>query len=237
MKHSPPLSAASRQRKRALRPQIARLAAKGLSLREIAEKLAVSKSTVGRWLQTIRGEPTARQAPDPAETIRQKIDYYRSISEKLLEAWRLSQTDKQVRLVEESGPADDPAAKQKRSLRTETRSGNASYLAKAMDAEHKIDVLEQRLAAFERPEAGDPAGRPLSLANLTDDDLEQLTPDDLESFSDDQLFVIECRLRAKSERNGVKIERPLLTNEDLRNMTDEEAHRAGDPPAKRNRGP
>ena len=34
--------------------------------------------------------------------------------------------------------------------------------------------------------------------------------------------MIECRLRAKYERNGLTIERPLLTNEDLRDMNDEE---------------
>ncbi len=222
MKHSPPLSAASRQRKQAVWPDIARLAADGLSCRKIAAKLAIPRTTVTRWLRAIRRESTTRQAPDPAETIRKKIEHYRLIAEKLLEALRLSQTDKQVRLVEKSGPADDPAAKQKHSIRTETRSGNASYLAKAMDAENKIDALEQRLAALERTEARDPAGRSLSLANLTDDDLENLALDDLENFSDDQLFVIECRLRAKYERNGLTIERPLLTNEDLRDMNDEE---------------
>jgi len=219
MKQSNSRSAGSRQRKQALWSQVARLAEEGLSSREIAQRLALSKATVDRWLRRIRQESAARQTLDPAEVLRQKIARYQAISDKLFEAWRLSQAEKQVRLIEKTGPAGDPqAAKEKRSVRSETQTGNAAYLAKAMDAENRIEALQQRLAVLEGTSVGGPGGRPGSLANLTDDDLEKLTPDDLENFTDDQLFVIATRLRAKYGPTDL----PLLTNEDLRNMNDEQ---------------
>jgi hypothetical protein len=89
----------------------------------------------------------------------------------------------------------------------------------ALDCQDKIDVLQDRLDAL----LGVPSGRLPPLANLTDDDLEKLTSDDLENFDDDQLFVIGSRLRARYERStGRKIERPLLTPEELSHMNGEQ---------------
>ncbi len=218
MKNPNPRCIYSRSQKQELLPQIAQLAQEGLTYREIGEKLGLPRSTVGRWLRGWRRESAAKKPPDPAAAIRKKIAWYESISKNLLEGWRLSQAEKQVRLFEQSGPAGDPAAaKEKRSIRTENRTGNAAYLTRAIEVENHIDALEQRLAALEGSE---PGGCPASLANLTDEDFERLTPDDLENFNDDQLFTIESRLRAKYERQGVKFARPLLTNEDLRKMSD-----------------
>jgi hypothetical protein len=59
------------------------------------------------------------------------------------------------------------------------------------------------------------------LADLTDEDLEKLTTDDMDTMTDDELFTVSARLRAKYEREGAKNLRPLLTNEELRAMTDE----------------
>ena len=65
MKQSNPRSAGSRQRKQALWLQVARLAEEGLSSREIAQRLGLSKATVDRWLRRIRQESAARQTLDP----------------------------------------------------------------------------------------------------------------------------------------------------------------------------
>ncbi len=220
MRKSSDDAAAPRPSKQALLAEVARLTREGLSQREIGERLGVSKSAAGKWQRAMKGKRAARKALDPAQAIRKKIARYRSIADTLLDAWRRSQTDKQVQVVETTGPAGDPdAAKEKHSLRTETQTGNASYLARAMEAENRIEVLEQRLAALEQTAAG---GLPASLANLSDDDLEKLTWDDLDNFDDDQLFVIDCRLQAKGEREGLKCDWPVLTNEELGNMRDEQ---------------
>jgi transcriptional regulator with XRE-family HTH domain len=211
-------SAGPRPKKEDFLPEIATLAGLGLGAREIAEKVGVSKSSINKWLRELQGKRT-KKLLDPAEIIRGKIAYYRSISDKLFEAWRLSQEKKQVQVVEISGPAGDPAAaKQKKSVRTETQTGNPSYLAQAMKAEDKIEILQLRLAELEGTPPSGPGGRLVSIANLTDEELEQLTWDDLESFNDDQLFAISARLHGK---HG-PAEMPLWTAEELRNMSDEE---------------
>ncbi len=211
-------STVSRRKKPALQPEVLRLARDGLSSREIAEKVGVSKTTVGKWLRAARHKRAAKKAPDPAAALRKKIARCQLIADQLFQAWRLSQAERQVRLVEQTGPAGKPADKEKKSVRTETQTGNATYLAKVLEAEDRIEVLQQRLAALEGTTPGGPGGRHLSVANLTDDELEMLTPDDLENLSDDQLFAISARLCDKHR----PAEPPLLTNESLRNMSHDE---------------
>ena len=208
----------ARQQKESLLPQIAQLAREGLSCREIGKKIGVSKSAVDRWLRALRREPPQKNSPDPAIAIREKIARYKSIRDDLLQAWRLSQAEKQVCLVENTSTTGDDGAKRKESTRKETQTGNATYLAKAMDAQRRIDDLDDRLAALEQAKVAGPGKGPANLADLSDDDLEKLTPDDLDSFTDDELFAVEVRLRAK---HGVT-DSPLLTNEDLDNMTGEQ---------------
>ena len=223
MRKCNPDSAGLRQRKQALLPQIAKLAREGLRSREIAEKLALTKSTAARWLRAVQQGSATKKPLDPAELIAKKIARYKRMHRRLIQAWRDSQTDKQVRLVEDTSTAgDNGGSKKKKSIRTETQTGNAAFLAKAMDAQRRIDDLEDRLAALWQTNVARDIGGLPALANLTDDDLEKLTPDDLENFTDDQLFAIEVRLRAKYERDGVKFEEPLLTKEDLHNMTGEQ---------------
>jgi hypothetical protein len=218
MEQPPPSSHAPRPRKQDRLPLIIKLSREGLSTREIGEQVGVPKSTVGKWLRAARSRRAAKKNLDPAEIIRRKIARYQSISAQLLEAWRLSQADKQVRVVEHTGPAGDPAAaKEKNSLRTETQTGNAAYLAKAMDAENRIEVLEQRLAALLQTGAARTSSGPALLAKLSDEDLENLTSDELDNFSDDELYIIGARLHAKYGRTD-----HLLTNEELRNMNDEQ---------------
>jgi transposase len=223
MKETNETSADTRQRKEDVLPKISKLAEEGLGSRKIAAKLGTSLSNTARWLREIRSDPSAQEPPDPAERIARKIKRYRSIYRKLIAAWRRSQEDKQVRVIENSGPADAPAAaKKKRSVRKETQTGNAAYLAKALDVQRRIDQLEDRLAALHDSGAESPNGDRSPLADLSDEDLEKLTYDDMDTMNDDELFTVSARLRAKYEREGVKNLRPLITNEELRAMTSEQ---------------
>ncbi len=211
-------SAGLRQRKQDLLPQIAKLADEGLSSREIQEKTGVGKSSIADWLREVRRKAAEKPKLDPAEMIRNEIAFYLSVRDEAIDAWRLSRADKQVRVVEKTGPAGDPApARKKKSIRRETRSGDSKLLDKAMKAQEAVNELNQLLATLQQGKEDGSSGAPNLLADLTDDDLEKLTPDDLENMSDEQLFAIGKRLHAKYGLTD-----PLLTKEDLENMTDEQ---------------
>ena len=222
MKEADHDSTSIRQRKKESLPQISKLAEEGLGACKIAEKLDLPLRTTTRWLREVRGKSHPKGSADPDTRTARKIKRYRSIYRKLIAAWRRSQADKQVLLVEDTGPADDPAAKKKkRSIRTESQTGNAAYLAKALDVQRRIDQLEDRRAARRDAAAGTRGGGP-PLADLTDDDLERFTNDELSTMTDDELYTISARLRAKCEREGAKNLRPLLTNEEFAAMTSEQ---------------
>ncbi len=192
-------------------PRVLELAAEGLGSRAIGQKLGLSKSAVNDLLRTAAGGLPNQGTARPAGSHPQEDRVYTLIRDELLEEWRRSKNDKQVQVVEETGPADDPAAaKKKRSLRTETRAGNAAFLTKAMEAQNRIDALQEQLDRL----LGQPNHAPTPLAELTDDDLEKLTDDDLDNFTDDQLFEIGARMHA---RHGLTT--PLLTREKLAGMT------------------
>jgi transposase len=223
MKEPDHTTAGSRQPKQALLPQITKLAEEGLSSHQIATKLGRSPSTIARWQREMRDKSYSQEPPDPTERIARKIKRYRSIYRKLIAAWRRSQGDKEVRLVEDTAPAGEPAAgKKKRSLRTETQTGNAAYLAKALDVQRRIDQLEDRLAGLHDTETETCGDGRSPLADLTDEDLERFTNDDLDTLTDDELDTVSARLRAKYEREGAKNLRPSVTSEELRAMTDEQ---------------
>ena len=60
MRTSPDHPAASRPQKKALLPQIKKLARRGLSSREIAAQVGIGKSTVAKWLRAAKIPPEAR---------------------------------------------------------------------------------------------------------------------------------------------------------------------------------
>jgi transposase len=223
MKEADHDSTSTRQRKKKSLPKISKLAEEGLGAWKIAEELKLPVRSVTRWLREIRDKSHEQEPPDPAKRIAGKIKRYRSIYRKLIAAWRRSEGDKQVRVIEKTGPTDEPAAaKKKRSLRTETQTGNAAYLAKALDVQRRIDQLEDRLAALHDSGAESPNGDRSPLADLTDEDLERFTNDDLDTLTDDELDTVSARLRTKYEREGAKNLRPSVTSEELRAMTDEQ---------------
>ncbi len=138
---------APRRRKEALLAQIAQLALEGHNGRTIAEQVGVPTRTVNYLLQELRQEWIAKAGNDAAATCAVTVARLESIYRTAMEEWRRSQTDKEVRLVEDSGPAgDEGGAKTKKSTRTEARMGNAAFLAKAIDAAKEIYRLRGRCA-------------------------------------------------------------------------------------------
>ena len=99
-------------------------------------------------------EARARLA-DPVETLCRKIQYYQSRADELYQEWRRSKADKQVHVVEESGPAGGKATKRKTSRRTETRTPNSTLFTKSMDVQSKADTFKEQPA---RQPSGEPAG-------------------------------------------------------------------------------
>ncbi len=152
---APPAPAASkrkrplapRRRKEALLSQIAQLALEGHNGRAIAELVGVPTRTVNYWLQELRQEWIAKAGDEAAATCAVTVARFESIYRTAMEEWRRSQTDKEVRVVEDSGPAgEEGGAKTKKSVRSEARLGNPAFLAKAIDAAKEIYRLRGRCA-------------------------------------------------------------------------------------------
>jgi hypothetical protein len=204
-----------RQRKQALLPEIAKLAAEGLNVRQISEKLQIPKSTIGRWLRAARRKADHKQSLSVVKLIRDGIAFYTKTRDELIDGWRRSKDTKETRVVEKTGPVNEPdAAKQKKSVRKEKRVGDPAYLAKAMEAQKMINRLTEQLAEYEQPKGAGAGSSANMLETLTDDDLENLTPQELECMSSEQLFMTQEPLCAKHGLTGRR-----LTKEQLHDMT------------------
>lgn len=129
-----------RRRKDTLLPVITRLALGGESGRAIARKLELPERTVNHWLREVRREWSAKAAADTAEMLGSAVARLESVYGSAMEAFAASQADKETQLVTETERADGGSEK-KRSLRTETRSGNAALLGRATEAAKAIYLL------------------------------------------------------------------------------------------------
>ncbi len=196
MRKCNPYLAHRRMRKQALLPQIVRLKRLGLDARAIAAKLGVSKTSVYYWLQRHSQEQAALGLPDRADTIVGRSPRrYESIYLRAIRAWRRSQSDKRVRLVEETtetGAKGGAKTKKKRSVRTEPREGKSSHLTAALQALKALD----RLAEARELRSAENNGRPAGEQGLTIP-LSSLSVDDFHSLSDEQLDALEARFLAK----------------------------------------
>ena len=180
-------------------PRVIALAQEGLNAREIGEKLSMSKSTVSHWLRAIRPRRSTKGPRDPAEVLQAKITYYHSMSRELYDEWLRSKADKQVRVVEETGPAgDEAAARKKTTIRTETRSGNPALLAKSMEARSKAEAFQERLDALQGTAPAAPGSEAPPLPTLSDDDLQKLASDGAELHRRPTLRDRIPALRAKT---------------------------------------
>ncbi len=98
-------------------------------------------------------------------------------------------------------PETDPKAKirMKKTLRSESQTGDATYLAKALDAVKGICAL-MGLDAPRRRELTGSGGRPIELADVA--------PDDLRLLTDEQTDALEARFLARDARAAAAEESP-----------------------------
>ena len=134
---------APRPPKEAVLPQICAAALAGQSCRQLAATFGLTKSTVSRWLQELREDCPTRLAGS-AEIIAHAVARYDALYRKALEAWDLSQADKQTESVVEIETARGP--KKKRTRRTESQAGNPVFLAEARRALDGIARIVARIA-------------------------------------------------------------------------------------------
>jgi len=198
MKTKNPNSVPHQRRKEGLLPRITQLTLEGHSSRAIGSQIGVSKTTVNRWLLELRQEWIAKAMEDNAEMIAIAIARYQSIYREAMEAWRRSKTDKQTRLIEKTGAVGDgDGAKQKKSVRTETRAGNADFLSKATEIVKAIVDLKG-LRTPQRTEIGGPVSGTIDLASVK--------PSDCRNLSNAQLVALEIELEAKIAREEARCE-------------------------------
>ena len=123
---------APRPPKVAVLPQICAAALAGQSCRQLAT-FRLTKSTVSRWLQELREDCPTRVAGS-AEIIAHAVARYDALFRKALEAWDLSQADKETEVVVETETARGP--KKKRTTRRESQVGAPVFLAEALSLIH-----------------------------------------------------------------------------------------------------
>ncbi len=185
---------AGRRRKETLLPEITQMALEGHPSQAIADKLGMPKRTVNYWLQEARQEWIARAALGAAEMFAADLARLDAIYREAMQAWRNSQTDTEVRLVQNTQPADGKATS-KRSIRSQPQRGNAAFLTRATAAV----MASWRLKGKPGPPSIDAIQReghieagggtlPADAAN-----------EDLENMSEDQLRDYRARLSATIE--------------------------------------
>ena len=128
-----PAMLAGRRRKETLLPEITQMALEGHSSQAIADKLGMPKRTVNYWLQEARQEWIARAALSAAEMFAADLARLDAIYREAMQAWRNSQSEIEVRLVQHTQPADGKATS-KRSIRSQPQRGNAAFLTRATAA-------------------------------------------------------------------------------------------------------
>ena len=98
----PPAMLGARRRKETLLPEITQLALEGHPSQAIADKLGMPKRTVNYWLQEARREWIARAALSAAEMFAADLARLDAIYREAMQAWRKSQAEIDVRLVQHS---------------------------------------------------------------------------------------------------------------------------------------
>ncbi len=101
-RQSAPRHARARRRKETLLPEITQLALEGHPSQAIADKLGMPKRTVNYWLQEARREWIARAALSAAEMFAADLARLDAIYREAMQAWRNSQAEIDVRLVQHS---------------------------------------------------------------------------------------------------------------------------------------
>ena len=200
-----------RRRKETMLPQITRLALEGHSGQAIAKVVGLPKRTVNHWLRELRREWSANVAQGAAEMMAVSMARLDSIYREAMEAWRDSQTEIQIRLVEDTEAASDDrrSRKKKSSVRTQPPRRNAAMLARAIDVVKATYLL-----------MGPAAPPPAEAGGVPPIPLEMLTTKDMKEMTDDELRNVMARSRAAIAAAGGAV--PGLEEIDLSHMTDDE---------------
>jgi hypothetical protein len=196
-------------------PEIMKLRLLGLSVREIAEKVGISKTTVHYWLQRLHPEEPSGGSQDVVEGkaaagLVNKIAgrnplRYDAIYQRAIRAWDRSQPEKKIEVVEQSAAVDaegGASKKVKRLTRTETQTADSSLLTKALDALKAIDRLKQD-SPPQKTGIAPTDGGTIPMSSLSVEDFHDLT--------DLQLDALEARLVEKygkdAKEKGSPVER------------------------------
>ena len=83
-------------------PEVIRLALEGHSGEAIGRKVELPKRTVNRWLQRLRQEWIAKAEEGAGELFAFELARLDAIYREAMEAWRASQAEVEVRLVEDT---------------------------------------------------------------------------------------------------------------------------------------
>jgi transposase-like protein len=201
-----------RQQSEALLPRIAEMTLLGMSCREIAGKLKVSKTTVHKWRQLLPPEALGGPSQDDrnkaaaslaARIAKGNARRYTNIYTRAIQAWDRSQAQKQVRVVvrTKNGNAEKSGGtRTTRSLRTEARAGDASFLISALRALKAIDAIHLAFAPLPgRNYSPVPQGDKAEMVPMS-----SLSVDDFHSLTDAQLEALEARLVAKYGKKAMQ---------------------------------
>ncbi len=186
-----PAMLAGRRRKEALLPEVTQMALEGHASQAIADKLGMPKRTVNYWLQEARQEWIARAALSAAEMFAADLARLDAIYREAMQAWRNSQSEIEVRLVQNTQPADGKATS-KRSIRSQPQRGNAAFLTRATAAV----MASWRLKGKPGPPSIDAIANQRLIEAHGGTLPADVPNEDLETMSEDQLRDYRARLSA-----------------------------------------
>ncbi len=204
-----PAMLAGRRRKETLLPEITQMALEGHASQAIADKLGMPKRTVNYWLQEARREWIARAALSAAEMFAADLARLDAIYREAMQAWRNSQSEIDVRLVQRS-EAGDGESVTKRSVRSQPQRGNAAYLTRATAAV----MASWRLKGQPGPPCIDEIQRELLVADDGGTRPADTANEDLRHMNQDQLRAYRARLSATIEAIDELAELPALDDDD-----------------------
>ena len=190
------------------------MALEGHSSQAIAEKLGMPKRTVNHWLQEARQEWIAKAAQGSAELFATDLARIDTLFREAMQAWRKSQTDKVVRIVEHTESADGEATT-KTSIRTQTQCGTAAYLTRAMAAAMASWRLRGKPGPLSAEAIAPKARRQAPAA----------TPAPATNPTEDESHIPEAETAEAEAVETEKARLEFLEKEDLEGMTHEETPR------------
>ena len=209
MRKCNPRLAQFRQRRKALLPEIKRLAQLGLTCREIAAKMNLPKTTVHYYMQKLPlelpdSEPAdSPNSPDKLDKLaRNSPQRYELIFQRAMRAWDSSLAKKQIRVVERAADTDAKGGKtekRKELRRSETHAGKSSFLASTLQAVKAIDRLKE--VRTRRREDG-------VNADVQTIPISALSVDDFRSLTNEQLDALEARLVVKYGKRSKSLDSP-----------------------------